>query len=96
MTWSVSQAKARLSEVIAKARRAPQVIESRGEEVAVVLSKAEYERLRSVEPQKTGIQKWLELTERLRAEGELNLELPSRAEDIELERQRPIPFADDE
>lgn len=81
--WSVSEAKARLSELLGKAKRDPQVIENRGEEIAVVLSIAEYERLRErgAEPAETPMQKWLRDLARLKARGDLTLELPPRALD---------------
>ena len=91
MTWSVSEAKARLSEVLAKARKAPQLIESRGEPVAVVLSKDEFDRLRSLEATRrpTELARLIEFTDQLKAKGDLEMKLPPRA----LERERPTPFA---
>ena len=47
MTWSVAEAKARLSEVLNQTQQEPQVIENRGREVAVVLSMADYQRLQT-------------------------------------------------
>lgn len=45
--WQVQEAKARFSEVIKKAaKEGPQTITVHGESTAVVLSKAEYDRLR--------------------------------------------------
>ena len=45
-TWQLQEAKARLSEVIKQAlKEGPQTITMRGEPTAVVISKAEYERL---------------------------------------------------
>ena len=45
--WQLQEAKARLSEVVSSSRReGPQEISLRGEPVAVVISKAEYDRLR--------------------------------------------------
>jgi len=45
-TWQIQQAKAHLSELVRDTERAgPQTITWHGREVAVVLSKAEYERL---------------------------------------------------
>ena len=47
MNWSLATAKNQLSEVVRRAKReGPQVISIRGEESAVVLSKADYERLK--------------------------------------------------
>lgn len=86
MNWSVSEAKARLSELLGKVRRAPQIIENRGEEIAVVLSVAEYERLKALEavPRETPMQVWLENLEQLKAEAGGDLSFPvvdRRAED---------------
>lgn len=45
-TWQIQEAKAHLSELVRQTAEAgPQTITSHGREVAVVLSKAEYERL---------------------------------------------------
>lgn len=80
MSWSVSEAKARLSELLVKARRAPQVIANRGEAVAVVLSKSDYDRLQqlSAAPRPTALAEFLEFTARLKTEGDLGLDLPKR------------------
>jgi prevent-host-death family protein len=46
-TWQLQEAKARFSEVIKKAaKEGPQAITVHGESTAVVLSRAEYERLK--------------------------------------------------
>lgn len=94
MNWSVSEAKARLSEVLSRARRGPQVIENRGEAVAVVISKQEFDRLHEAraEPRPSAMAELLELTRKLKEQGDLELELPPRA----LERERAVPFADEE
>ncbi|MEW6431728.1 MAG: type II toxin-antitoxin system Phd/YefM family antitoxin [Myxococcota bacterium] len=80
MSWSVSEAKAKLSALLAKARRAPQVIENRGEAVAVVLSMDEYRRLTELEaqPRETPMQAWLASVERLKAGRDLSIDLPPR------------------
>jgi prevent-host-death family protein len=90
MSWSVSEAKARLSEVLSRARRGPQVIENRGEAVAVVVSKQEFDRLQQLraEPRPSAMAELLEVTRKLKAEGELELELPPR----ELEPDRLPSF----
>jgi len=80
--WTVQEAKAKLSEVLERARAGEaQVIGAR--DPCVVVSMDEYERLtrRQAEPH---MGKWL--VENLRGLGEI--ELPSRGDD------RPIPFAD--
>jgi len=43
-TWSVAEAKARFSEVLDKARGAPQTITRNGKRVAVIVSAEEWER----------------------------------------------------
>jgi prevent-host-death family protein len=50
-SWQLQEAKARLSEVVKSSQRdGPQEISVRGEAVVVVLSKAEYDRLRRRKP----------------------------------------------
>ncbi|MEW5737626.1 MAG: type II toxin-antitoxin system Phd/YefM family antitoxin [Myxococcota bacterium] len=94
MSWSVSEAKAKLSELLARARRAPQIIENRGEEVAVVLSPKEYERLVALEdkPRETPMQAWLKEVERLKAGQDLSIDLPPRT----VEDDRPSPALDED
>ena len=94
MRWSVSEAKARLDELLTKARRAPQVIESRGEPVAVVISKAEFDRLRALEAetQPTPLARLLEFTDSLKLRADLTLDLPARTVDD----MRATVFADEE
>lgn len=89
MTWNVASAKARLSELLKQARRGPQVIESRGEPVAVVLSTAAFERLKQAAeaPRETPMAGLMALAERLRGTDGLEVELPSRRADVE--RQVP-------
>jgi antitoxin Phd len=49
--WSIRAAKDRLSELVAAAQDAPQIITRRGRSAAVVLSQQEFDRLRrQVEP----------------------------------------------
>jgi prevent-host-death family protein len=50
-SWQLQEAKARLSEVVKSSQsEGPQEISVRGEPAAVVLSKAEYDRLRRRKP----------------------------------------------
>ena len=90
MNWSVSEAKAKLSEVLARARKGPQVIESRGEEVAVVISKRDFDRLQaaSEKPAPSPMQQWLDWVARLKGRADLELELPPRR----VEAERPSAF----
>jgi prevent-host-death family protein len=54
MTWTLARAKDQLSEVIRQAMdKGPQTISVRGRETAVVLSMAEYDRLRDPDAPKT-------------------------------------------
>lgn len=70
--WPVAEAKARFSHVVESARAHPQVIENRGEPVAVVLSIEEYERLRGAWEDQQPTQRWqrfLRLSETIRKAG---------------------------
>jgi len=49
--WQLQEAKAKFSQVVRMAQRAPQMITLRGEETAVVLSKADYDKLTSQKKQ---------------------------------------------
>ncbi len=94
MNWSVSEAKARLSELLKKSRRHPQVIENHGEQVAVVVSKQEWDRLQSTAPTRSGGVALLALSDALKAAHprvDFTLELPSR----ETDSHRPNPFEED-
>ena len=92
MSWSVSEAKAKLSQVLSRARRGPQIIENRGEAVAVVISKAEYDRLEQFQakPAPSAMAELLDFTRKLKEQGDLELDLPPR----QLEPDRAIPFSD--
>jgi antitoxin Phd len=57
-SWPVQDAKARFSEVIRAAEAAPQHITKNGEEKAVLLSAAEYRRLRRAKPERTLYEIW--------------------------------------
>jgi antitoxin Phd len=51
MVWQLQEAKQRFSQLVQKAiNEGPQVVSRHGEEVVVVLSKAEYDRLRTPAP----------------------------------------------
>ena len=80
--WSVAEAKAKLSNLLKRAREGePQII---GEKApCVVISLEEYKRLKALEDT-PHLGKWL--VENLRGLGEI--ELPSRKD------HRPIPFSD--
>jgi prevent-host-death family protein len=80
--WSVAQAKASLSRVLADASLVPQVIERRGKPVAVVVSMADYQQALG-EPAEASrrLGKWhrfLSVSGVLRASGGAALALPRR------------------
>ncbi len=76
MTWSLHDAKNRLSQLLRQAREGPQVISVRGEERAVVLSLEAYRRLTGAEDD--------DLVGFLRAS-------PWAGVDLDLERPRDAP-----
>jgi prevent-host-death family protein len=84
--WNVASAKAELSRVIARAKRAPQVIEKRGEPVAVVVGVHDYERMVERDRRAARWRSFLEISAELRAEGGAQLEIPPRT-------SRRSPFA---
>ena len=62
-TWQIQDAKNKLSEVIARAlKQGPQLITKHGEKTVVVISYAEYERLKTIE---ANYQKLLKRKEKL-------------------------------
>lgn len=89
--WNVTEAKAKLSEVLIRASREPQVIENRGRAVAVILSIQDYHDLKSRQtraaPQER-VAEFLRFTEHLREDGGAEIKLPKRA-------QKPSPFSGD-
>lgn len=82
--WKVAEAKAELSRVLRDAQHEPQIIENRGEPVAVVVGVDDYERLTNRATALSNHQRFLELSAALRAEGGDELKLPPR-------RSRPLP-----
>jgi prevent-host-death family protein len=80
--WSVAQAKASLSRVLADAVLLPQVIERRGKPVAVVVSMADYEQsLGDPAEAASRLGRWrrfLQASRDLRAGGGVSLSLPRR------------------
>ena len=85
--WSIASAKAELSKVVRRAQRTPQVIENRGEPVAVVIGIDEYRRGSERRVRTAAWQGFLERTAALVAEtGGVELELPPRT-------PRPDPLA---
>lgn len=83
--WNVASAKAELSRVLERARRSPQIIEKRGEPVAVVVGMEEYAQLVDGRRKSTRWKKFLAQSAALREEGGVDLEIPQRT-------SRPSPF----
>lgn len=83
--WSIASAKAELSQVVRRAQRKPQILENRGEPVAVVVAMDDYRRLAEQDDKRTRWRRFLELSAELRAEGGYDLELAPRT-------TRPDPF----
>ncbi|MBI2896154.1 MAG: type II toxin-antitoxin system Phd/YefM family antitoxin [Deltaproteobacteria bacterium] len=89
--WKVADAKAKLSEVLHEAARRPQVIASRGREVAVVVSMEQYAELlrsRGRQAPRARLAEFLRFAEQLRGRGGATLILPRR-------RARRSPFSDE-
>jgi prevent-host-death family protein len=66
--WNIVDTKAKLSEVIKRANVEPQIIENRGEPIAVILSMEEFNRLNKIagENKKSATMKdFLQLSKRL-------------------------------
>ena len=83
--WSIASAKAELSHVVRRAQRAPQILENRGEPVAVVVAMDDYRRFSERVRRETNWQEFLRLGTELRARGGHELEIPPRT-------SRPDPF----
>jgi prevent-host-death family protein len=79
--WSVADAKAQLSRLISQARDAPQIIQSRGAEVARVIAPEAYARLQADAQAGSKRAKWLAFLSESKAlsdEGGFDLDLPPR------------------
>lgn len=84
--WSIAAAKAELSNVVRRAQREPQVLEKRGEPVAVVVGIDEYNRTCEREVAKARWQAFLDRSDAMTAAGEgFVLEISPRT-------SRPNPF----
>lgn len=74
MRWQLQEAKARFSQVVRKAlEEGPQTVTRHGEDVVVVLSAAEFEKM--IKPERS-------LKELLTSMPEVDLELPPRKVDM--------------
>lgn len=90
--WSVSEAKARFSEVLDRAQAHPQIIENRGREMAVVLDVTEYRALQARAIDRTSttrIAEFLRFCNALQSESGAELEIPPR-------ETRPSPFVEED
>ncbi|MBV8757934.1 MAG: type II toxin-antitoxin system Phd/YefM family antitoxin [Deltaproteobacteria bacterium] len=76
--WNVATAKAELSRVIASARRSPQIIEKRGEPVAVVVGIEDFTRMADRDKAAARWKAFLAASAELRAAGGVELEIPAR------------------
>lgn len=74
-TWTLANAKSRLSEVVKRAQRGPQIITRNGKPRAVIVSAEE----------------WARKTARRGTLAEFLLASPLRRADIDLERQHDVP-----
>jgi prevent-host-death family protein len=90
--WSVSDAKARFSEILERAGKQPQFIENRGREVAVLLDVRDYRALRSraaAGAPNARIQEFLRFCREIQDRDGAELELPPR-------EVRSSPFAEED
>jgi prevent-host-death family protein len=83
--WSIAAAKSGFSDVVRRAARSPQVIENRGEPVAVVLGFDEFRRMCERNDKVSRWREFLKFSAELRADDGWDLELPPR-------EARPSPF----
>jgi prevent-host-death family protein len=95
--WNVARAKATFSELLREAAVAPQIIENRGREVAVVLSLDEYRRL-SERAERTNddarMREFLGASAELRRQGGAELDVPARtarSSPFDRPRKRVLP-----
>jgi prevent-host-death family protein len=88
--WSTAAAKARLSELLARASESPQVIERRGKRVAVVVAAPLFDELSAAAALsgRSPMETFLERTAELKKQGDLALRLPRRRTTV----PRPSPF----
>jgi len=86
--WSVSQAKARFSEVVDAAQSHPQKIANRGKDIAIVMSMKEYASLRELKDlaaPEARMREFLRFSEDISRDAEGDFEIPKSAD-------RPSPF----
>ncbi len=80
MKWSIVAAKSKLSEIVKRAAREPQIIENRGEPIALILSLKKYEVMhRRIERPSSPMDRVLQVAKEVRKEiGRNVLNLPKR------------------
>jgi prevent-host-death family protein len=79
--WSVAEAKARLSEMIQEAQLEPQVISSRGREVAVLMGMQQYDellQLKHANGPRERLEEFLTVSQQVRSGGGVELTLADR------------------
>jgi len=81
-TWSVQDAKNRLSEVVEAARRKPQTVTKHGKPAVVVVAADEYERLRNLH--RAQAPSFAELLLAIPQDGDEFLRLQVRPRDLDL------------
>lgn len=83
--WNIASAKAELSQVVRRAQRAPQILENRGEPVAVVIAMHDYRTFSESQRREANWQEFLRLGAEIRGKGGPELEILPRV-------SRPDPF----
>jgi prevent-host-death family protein len=88
--WKISEAKARLSEVVSHSVEEPQVLYNRKKPVAALIDMEEYERFLEYKKskKKKSIAEWLDELDEIKKQEPGDFELPSRT-------SRPIPYLDE-
>ena len=76
--WNIGAAKAELSNVVRRAQRTPQILENRGEPVAVVIAMHDYRTFSESQRREANWQEFLRLGAEIRGKGGPALEIPAR------------------
>lgn len=90
--WSVSEAKAKFSDVVDAAQRDVQWITNRGKDVAVVMGIQEFLALRELQAQMAPaarMREFLRLSEEVRNDLDIDFDIPRSA-------NRPPPFSEED
>ncbi|ADE55682.1 type II toxin-antitoxin system Phd/YefM family antitoxin [Coraliomargarita akajimensis] len=88
--WKISEAKARLSEVVSSCVEEPQVLYNREKPVAALIDMEEYEQFLEYKKsqRKKTMAEWLEELDEIKKQEPGDFELPPRT-------SRPIPYLDE-